>query len=177
MADLSTAINQLIEVALSGLYCVLPGYVVKYEYRTCKASVQPAIKKTYLTTVEEELLPTEVKNLSQLPIIEDVPVLWPRTADFIIHAPLAKGDGVLLLFSDRSLEGFLNANSGRTVDAPDNRKHSLSDAIAIPGLYGFKNVNPSSGFNQVEIIYKDAAIVIEENGRVDINDGNLTVDV
>ena len=44
--------------------------------------------------------------------------------------PIVAGDGCLLVFSEDNLDDFLSGG-----DSEDRRKHSLNDAICIPGLY------------------------------------------
>ena len=52
--------------------------------------------------------------------------------------PLKKGDGVLILFSETGIGNFL-AGTGQVADADDQTRFSLTDAIAIPGLWTKKN--------------------------------------
>lgn len=76
-----------------------------------------------------------------MPVITNVPVVWPGAGGFRLTFPIAKGDTVLLVFADRSLDVWLA--KGGEVDPADPRHHALSDAIAIPGLRDFKT--PWSG--------------------------------
>ncbi len=162
--DLWDAITAAIESRLSGIHVALPGLVEKYDHETAKAEVLPALRKNYREGAAESL-----------PIIANVPVVWPRTSEFIMAAPLARGDGVLLVFSERSLDEYLSKT--REVTPNDRRKFDLSDAVAIPGLFGFNVETGVDAGNEVQIRYKDASITIDGTGTVDINDGNLTVDL
>jgi hypothetical protein len=65
-----------------------------------------------------------------LPIITRVPVLYNGNGRFRVVFPLAPGDTVLLVFSDRSLDRWFEL--GGEVDPRDPRHHHLSDAVAIP---------------------------------------------
>ncbi len=76
-----------------------------------------------------------------MPVITNVPVVWPGAGGFRLTFPIDKGDTVLLVFADRSLDVWLA--KGGEVDPADPRHHALSDAIAIPGLRDFKS--PWSG--------------------------------
>lgn len=109
---------------MSDVHVSMPGRIESYEAGTQKASVQPLLQLTL-----------EDGTRQRLPVINNVPVVWPRGGGAILSFPLAAGDGVLLIFSERSLDEWL-AQGGET--APDDpRSFDLSDAIAVPGLYPF----------------------------------------
>jgi len=158
------AIKAVVESRLVEMHVALPARVEKYDRSTMKAEVTPALKKSYTNG-----------DIVELPVIVNVPVVWPRTSEFVFDAPLAKGDTVLLVFCERSLDAWLS--KGGIVTPTDRRKFDLSDAVAIPGLFSFKQENPAKDDEGVSIRYKDASITIGDNGTVDINDGNLTVEV
>jgi hypothetical protein len=67
-----------------------------------------------------------------LPVITDVPVVFPGAGDYSVTFPIAKGDTVLLIFAEGSLDQWLT--KGGEVDPQDDRRFSLTDAIAIPSL-------------------------------------------
>jgi hypothetical protein len=71
----------------------------------------------------------------RLPVIRDVPVVFPGSGGRRIKFPVSVGDYVLLVFSDDSLEQWLAR--GGEVDPLDDRHHHLADAIAIPGIMPF----------------------------------------
>ena len=65
------------------------------------------------------------------PNIHEVAVAWPGGGGMLTTWPLKPGDGVLLVFAQRSLEGWLSGNDA----APDDPRHfDLSDCVAVPGL-------------------------------------------
>lgn len=113
-------LRKLIATETSEMHTSMPGVVVSYDGKS-RATVRPALKKQLTSGVS---LPA--------PIIVDVPVLWYQ-ADIggsraIISLPLKAGDGVLLHFSERALEDWLNGG-----DTPsDPRKYDLTDAFALP---------------------------------------------
>jgi hypothetical protein len=160
---LTEAVRQAIESALNGVHVCLPGVVQRYDKSTAKAEVKPVLSKAYLDETTEDM-----------PVIANVPVVWMRTVNAVIHLPLAKGDTVLLVFSERSMDSWLS--DGKVGAPPDRRKFDLSDAIAIPGLFPFSASNPATDGDAVEVIHGNASIKITES-QVDINNGNLTVDV
>jgi hypothetical protein len=115
--------------------------VESYDATTQKASVQPLIKRGYY---DEK---GGVRQAESLPIITGVPVLFPGGGGCRITWPIAVGDTVLLVFSEASLDKWVV--TGGEVDPRDDRRHSLSDAVAIPGLRPFKNATAADGTNVV----------------------------
>lgn len=140
----------------------MPGIVEEYDSATKKARVTPAISNRYIDGVSFPFKP-----------IDSVPVMWPRTGSFILHAPLKKGDSVLLVFSQKALDPWLN--KGGMVEPADPRLYDLTDAIAIPGLFSFKDTAPDSGNNDdVEIVLENAnRIIIKANGDIEIGKQSL----
>ena len=120
MADLVEALQWGMEVALSDLNTAMPGRLVSYDPATNRATVRPALPKRLASG--EELA---------APAVMEVPVAWTAGGGASLTFPLKPGDGVLLLFAQRSLEGWLSGNDA----APDDpRRFALSDAVALPGL-------------------------------------------
>jgi hypothetical protein len=68
-------------------------------------------------------------------VVSNVPLVFPGAGGFRVTFPVAVGDTVLLVFSERSLDLWLV--QGGEVDPLDDRRHHLSDAVAIPGLRDF----------------------------------------
>ncbi len=74
----------------------------------------------------------EAVAFETLPVIPNVPVVWPRGGGFFVTFPIAAGDHVLLIFSERSFAEW--RATGAIGDAADTRAHSLSYPFAIPGV-------------------------------------------
>ena len=119
MADLE-AMQWAMEVGLSDVNTAIPGTVVSFTPDPPRAVVKAA-------------MPKRLANGDELPApnVYEVPVAYAAGGGFSHTVPLKPGDGVLLVFSQRSLEGWL---SGRDTAPDDPRKFALSDAICIPGL-------------------------------------------
>jgi len=153
---LQTAINSV----LSTVHTAFPGQVDSYDYTTCKASIKPSLSRTY-----------DDGTVIEPPVIPNVPVLWPRTSLGSISFPLQRGDGCLVICSERSLDEWLLKG---TQQAPsDNRMFDLSDAIAIPGLYSFANASPITTSDRMEVNYNGQQISIDKEGGVYIGKDHL----
>jgi len=121
--DTGEATEHMIRHALEHVRTALPGRIESYDWKSRKASVQPTVKEVY----------SDGQKLS-LPLIPNVPVVWPHGERCSLEMPLKRGSGVLLIFSARSLDGWLEGK-GEARDPEDPRMHHLSDAFAVPGLY------------------------------------------
>jgi hypothetical protein len=118
--DLNSVFAQMINNFIKDIHTCLPGQIEVYD--GIVATVKPLISKLYLDNIIEPL-----------PIIDSVPVVFPSSATFQMTFPLAKGDGCLILFSERGLDTWIA--SGVDVPPINRRKFDLSDAICIPGLW------------------------------------------
>lgn len=145
------------------LHTALPGIVQSYDAKTQTADIQPAIKRKKQVG--------EIFKVVNLPIITKVPVIFPRTQNAFIHFPLEKGDSVLLVFCERSLEQWRSL--GGITDPKDARMHDLSDAVCLPGL--FPNSNVASVHNPEAITLQNllGKIEIFPDGKVTFGNGSI----
>lgn len=161
-ATFPDALRVAISRAIAGIHTALPGKVEKYDHEKQMASVQPLIKKLYLDN-----------KVESLPVIENVPVIFPRTSNFSFTHPIEEGDLVLLLFCERSLEKYLA--EGGEQEPGDRRKHDLTDAMAIPGLYPFSETSEADNNEDVLIKFHEAELRIKPDGNFYMK-GSLIVD-
>ena len=139
---------------LSDVHTCMPGIVKSFDASTNKATIQPALNKAFTT------------GEMPMPILENVPMMFPGSGDFRFTFPIREGDYCLLLFSERSIDLWLSV--GGQVTPNDRRKFDLSDAIAIPGLLPFNSSFPNNG-TDFTLSFNGSYITIKENGEVVIN--------
>ncbi len=106
------------------IWTALPGIVKKVDLVAMTLEVQPAIQGS----VEDENGATQSVNL---PLLVDVPVIFPSAGSFTITFPIAIGDEVLVVFSSRCIDAWWQ--SGGIQRPMEARMHDLSDGFAIPG--------------------------------------------
>jgi hypothetical protein len=135
--SLAQVIKQGIAARLQSLHTAIPAKVETYDATTQKADVKPLLQTHYYD--EEGKLQSEA-----LPVITSVPVVFPAGGGFRMLFPVSPGDTVLLVFSERSLDKWLQQGGG-PLDPGFTHTHALSDAIAIPGLHPFST--PHAGAN------------------------------
>jgi hypothetical protein len=159
-STLAQAIANTFEALMSEIHTCLPGSVESYDYKTQKATVKPLIRKKYLDGASVEIPP-----------LTNVPVIFPRTKKAGITFPISKGDGVLIVFAERSLERWYG--TGEVSDPGDQRKFDLSDAVAIAGLYSFVDQNIASNNNDLEVQNEGQKITIKKNGDIEVGGSSL----
>ena len=157
--SMSEVLQQAISSQLYEMKVAMPAEVIKYDKDKQKVDVQPLLKKKY-----------NDGSLQDQPKVYNVPVVFPRAGDAFISMPIKAGHNVLLIFIDRSIDKWLS--NGGKLDPEDTRKHSISDAVALPGLYPFNNTVKIN--NADDIIIKNT----KDSGKTEIrvkNNGHLQV--
>jgi hypothetical protein len=158
--DLNTAIKVAFNNLVSHVHTAMPARIEKYDAKKQKVDVKPLLNKKY-----------NDGSVVNLPIITSVPLIFPSSGQASLVLPVEKGDTVLLIFAERSIDEWLA--SGSEVTPSLNRKFDISDAIAIPGLMPFNKNNQQSKATNLEITYKDFKITIDTTGKIAIGKGNV----
>lgn len=130
------------------LHTAIPAIVTKYDSTGPKVEAKPLIKRKFNDGTE----------LSFKSIVE-VPIMFPRTNRFRLTFPIEKGDTVLIIFCERSIETWLKTNEEQT--PVNNMKYSLNNAIAIPGLFAFGKGSQINNGSKVEIAFDNANIIFD----------------
>ena len=153
--ELAEVILDAIDLRLLELHTAMPGYIEKFDASKQLADVQPALKRAFANG-----------KVEPLPVVTNVPVVYPRSSKFSITYPLEVGDPVLIIFSERSIDRW--AAQGGIVDPADTRKHALSDAFCIPG--GSPSTNPIQNVSKehARIQFDKAVLEIQSAGKFKI---------
>lgn len=120
--DQLSIVRDAIRAELANLWTALPCEIDSYDSEAVTVNVQPLIKIPVMTNSGE------IKTV-ELPVIEDVPVMFPCAGGFTITHPIKKGDECLVSFADRNID--LWWQSGGIQNPFDMRKHDLSDGFAF----------------------------------------------
>lgn len=123
--DSVEATRTALEGKQAEMWTALPGTFGGYSNASITATIQPAIAGT----VSDER--GRSQNVS-MPVLPDVPVVFPGGGGFILTFPIKGGDEALTVFSSRCIDGW--HQSGGVQPEAEQRMHDLSDGIAIPGL-------------------------------------------
>jgi hypothetical protein len=155
MTTITDAMRQAVLFQLYDVHTALPGQIISYDHTTQKATIQPCLRKSYLDGTTQEM-----------PILNNVPVIFPRAGGASLTFPVVSGDTCLLLFIERSTD--LWKSVGGVVAPNDPRKFDLSDAVAIMGLMPFTENSLSDNNEDVLLTYKGSNIRIKASGDIQI---------
>ncbi|KAF1011860.1 MAG: hypothetical protein GAK29_04918 [Acinetobacter bereziniae] len=137
--DQLSIVRDAIRAELANLWTALPCEIDSYDSEAVTVNVQPLIKIPVMTNTGE------IETV-ELPVIEDIPVMFPCAGGFTITHPIKKGDECLVSFADRNID--LWWQSGGVQNPFDMRKHDLSD--------GFAFFRPQSQTKKISNISKDS---------------------
>ena len=112
------------------LRCCIPGIVQSYNSTTNTAEIQPAVR-------EEIVNEDNSVSYVNLPLLVNVPIVFPRCKNGGMAFPLQQNDECLIFFSDLSYDNFWK--SGDVQNPIEVRRHDLSDGLAIPTIISQKN--------------------------------------
>lgn len=158
MSDLAKLLRLAHQEQSRNMHVATPGRIVSYNSGAQTASVKPLINR-------------KVNGADEVvPVINNVPVIFPRSGGAFMTFPVAAGDGCLLIFCDRSLDEW---KGGAGEIAPDDpRAFDLSDAVAIMGLVDQKS---GGGSSDVVIHYGSSTLTIGP-GSITMAAQSVTVD-
>ena len=108
------------------LRVAMPGIVQSFDVLTQTAVIQPALN---------ERIVDGSGNISmvKLPLLLDVPIFMPRSGGFVLTMPIIAGDECLVIFGDMCIDSWWSL--GEIQNQAEIRRHDLSDAIAILGIW------------------------------------------
>lgn len=137
---------------VSRIWTALPGIITKVDHTKMIVEVQPAIQA-------RQALPNGAVNLVSLPVVPDVPIIFPSGGGYTLTFPVKAGDHCLLHFASRNIDGWYRDG---TVSAPlDNRMHDLSDAFATVGPRSQAGLVENVSTTTTQLRSDDGTITIE----------------
>lgn len=164
--------SEVIRAALDswarGLHVALPGRVESYDAAEQKADIKPMVKDLTPTRTGRELL--EI-----IPVIPNVPIVFPRAGGYFLTMPVRAGDFVLLVVCERSIDVWISSDGGEK-NPDDFRTHNLSDAVAIPGLYPFSQSIGESGIDVNGVLGREGGptVHLKPDGSVHLSQENAS---
>ena len=120
--DPEESLRLALENAQANIWTAMPGIVTAVNLSAQTVSVQPAIQGVVTS-------PDGSTQAVNLPLLVDVPIVWPRAGGFALTFPIAAGDEVLVVFGSRCIDSWWQ--SGGVGAQAEARMHDLSDGFAI----------------------------------------------
>lgn len=123
--SLAQLLKHAIEGRLLDVHTALIAKVERYDAAKQIIDVAPVLKRS-IENMDGEWI------AEQLPVLCDVPVLFPRAGGFFISFPIQPGDFVQLIFNETDIEEWLE-NKEPTIS--HNQRFTLQGAVALPGIF------------------------------------------
>lgn len=123
-ADVTRA---LLEQYAHELHTAFPARVQEYRAASQRADLVPLIKHPVPQ-------PDGSVDYEDLPVLPDVPIVFPRAGSWFLSFPIAAGDFVLVVCQEAAA-GHWEAGDGDAQYPGDLRRHHLAHAVALPGYY------------------------------------------
>ncbi|MDE2846012.1 MAG: Gp138 family membrane-puncturing spike protein [Gemmatimonadota bacterium] len=159
--SLSVALDFVLTQWRKGLHTSVPGLVEIYDPTTRRARVKFALKQVR----------TDGSEVAKAPIV-DVPVVFPSGGGFTLTFPIAQGDPVMVLFSERGIAAFKKTFAEAT--PTEGQYHQETDAVALPG-FGPLSITPADTDASVWQTEDGDHSVRLRNDRVEIHSGRTNV--
>lgn len=163
MGDPEEALRAALSGFQTGLWTAVPGIIQSFNTTAHTVEVQPAIKAK-LRKPDGSLVSTA------LPLLVDVPVMWPSGGGFTLTFPIATGDECLVVFSSRCIDAWWQ--SGGVQEAMEARMNDLSDGFAFVGVRSQVRLLPSVSTAATQLRSDDGATYVQ----VGTNEIKLTPD-
>lgn len=113
-------------------------------YRNLIKGIESRINVSLLAKVESINLTNMIADIKplkkDLPLIQNVPIAMMKARDYFIRSSIRVGDIVVVIFSDYSLEGYIE--NGAVRDLVIDNRHSLDNAVIV-GIVAPLNASPS----------------------------------
>ncbi|MDE2403042.1 MAG: hypothetical protein KGL90_15405 [Burkholderiales bacterium] len=148
--------EEALRMAMGGhqaqMWTALPGLVVSFDASSMTAVIQPAIGGVQTDQSGE-------RQATTLPLLADVPVVFPRGGGCTLTFPVTAGDECLVVFSSRPIDSWWQ--SGGVQRPADARMHSLADGFALVGPMSKAKAISAVSTSKVQLRTDDGLAVIE----------------
>jgi len=138
------------------------------------ASAQPTIQGAVTD-------PTGKVTYENLPVLNDLPVIYPQGGGHTLTFPIKKGDEAFVIHAHRPIDAW-HQNGGTDNKPIDARLHSLSDGMVLVGVRSTpRKLNPKPSTDSTQLRSDDGKHFVEtakDRGvKVSVDNGAHTIDV
>ena len=145
----------------SRIWTMLPGIIqsIAWNNGSPYASVKLGVMGRFIDS-------TQKITFTDLPVLQDCPVIFPRGGGYSLTFPIQEGDECMVLFSARSIDEFMT--QGKAAPAYDLRMTDLSDGVVFVGFMSQKKPLKNISTNSVQLRSDDG------KNFINITDGTIT---
>lgn len=159
--DETEMFRRLLDSFANSLRVAIPAVVQSFDPVAQTVVLQPLIKERIQN-------PDLTQSWVQLPLLLDVPVVFPRAGGFAMTMPITAGDEGIALFQDMCFDQWWVAG-GVQIQA-EKRRHDLSDAVFLPGVWNQTRTLPNFSTTAAQLRNDAGTSYISIN-----NDGSITI--
>lgn len=161
------AIIEALEGKQAEMWTALPAIVESFDPTQMTVEAQPSVQ---LRRRNEDGSYTWVT----LPLLLDVPVVFPSGGGYTLTFPIAQGDEILVVFSSRCIDGWWG--TGQVSRQVVMRMHDLSDGFAIAGVKSKPNVISSISSTATQLRSNSGSTYVEVGaGEITVNGAVVNV--
>lgn len=158
--DLYTAMRYALDGLRAEIQTAMPAIIQSFDPVARTVTAQPTIR--YQVTNYDN-----TKHWVTLPIIVDIPVIFPSGGGYTLTFPIKQGDECLLIFASRCIDSWWY--SGGVQNQDDIRFHDYSDGFAIVGVNSRPNVIPAISTNSVQLRSDSGTEFVEvKNNKISV---------
>ncbi|MFP7323752.1 Gp138 family membrane-puncturing spike protein [Serratia marcescens] len=136
----------------TSLRVAMPGIIQSFDSGAVTATIQPAVKASVRQS-------DGALSSVALPLLVDVPVVFPRGGGVTLTFPVAAGDECLVVFADRCIDYWWQ--NGGVQEPVDQRQHHLADAFALIGPQSQANKISGISTTTAQLRTDDGAAFVE----------------
>lgn len=149
-------LQDAIRITIGEIHTSMPGKIINFNPSTCRATIKPMLRYHMADG-----------DVIDYPVIIECPVFMPKAGNARITYPVKAGDGCIIIFSERSLDEWLNMGSE---DNHDPRQYDLTDAYCLVGLEPIQNISTDN----IELINSGTLVSVTPQNEVNII-GNVNI--
>lgn len=162
-----TNIENMASVIVEGLnafkkeiHTCFPCIVDSFDSDAQTITAKPVIKRIFKD------VNTGVKTVMDLPVLINVPIMFPKGGGFSLTFPIAVGDECMVFFCERSIDDWFD--SGESKEQNQKRFHDLSDGVAFVGLCSKPKTLSNYNSDEVQLRSNDesTSISIDNSGKI-----------
>jgi hypothetical protein len=156
--------QDLRDVLLQSLRVALPGIVQSFDPGPPAAVTVLIATNEFVQQTPDDFAEGDPLSVSttamQLPLLSDVPILIPSGGKWSFTLPIQAGDECMVVFLDTMLDQWFQ-NGDVNNNPTSQRRHSLSDAIAVFGLRSTPNAIENYSTDSAQLRSDDGTVIID----------------
>lgn len=121
------------------MHCAIPAIIQSYDNKRGTVTAAPALREIIYN--DSDGIPYNI----ELPLLLDVPILFPCGGGYVVTFPVQNGDECLVIFGDVCIDAWWQ--NGGIQNQAEQRRHDLSDGFAILAPFSQSKIKNFSTFS------------------------------